>query len=119
MKDEDLPQWLRETGRRPKIRQIGRPVPPISGSVRVEKDFNPTMAAVLEHDLNAAIDDSTIDQEHDLHVRILDYMTANRLASDQANRLLLRLWAKNGEASFGLSRVDGNGNLESLSWGAV
>lgn len=119
MNSEDLPQWLREIGRRPMIRQIGRPVPPISGSVRVEREFNPTLAASLERDLNAAIQDSTADQEHDLHVRILDYMTANRLSSDQAYRLLLSLWEKNGGDSPGLSKVDSEGNLESLAWEAI
>jgi hypothetical protein len=119
MSDEELPQWLREIGRRPKIRQIGRPVPPISGSIKVEREFNATKAAALERDFNAAIEDSTADQESDLHVRILDCMTGNRLSSDQAYRLLLKLWEKNGDGSPGLSHVDSHGNLEALSWESV
>lgn len=119
MNDEDMPQWLRETGRRPMIRHTGRPVPPISGSVRVERDFNETRALSLERDLNAAIQDSTPEQENYLHVLVLDYMTANRLSSGQAYRLLLSLWAKNGDLQPGLSRVDSSGNLESLAWEAI
>jgi hypothetical protein len=119
MRDEELPQWLREIGRRPKERQIGRPVPPISGSIKVEREFNPIKAASLERDFSAAIDDSMPEQESDLHVRILDCMTGNRLEAPQAYRLLLKLWAKNGGGLPGLSRVDSSGNLEALSWSTV
>ena len=119
MASEELPQWLVAIGRSPKVRQIGRPVPPISGSIRAEKEVNKDKAALLERDLLSAIDDSTLDQEHDLHCRVLDYMTGNRLSSDQAFRLLSRLWAKNGDSSPGLSRVDRDGNLEQMPWGTV
>lgn len=119
MRDEEIPRWLIEIGRRPKHRETGRPVPPISGTIRVDRELDEAKAAVLEREFASVIEDSTPDQEYELNQRILDAMTGNRLGSNQAYRLLLRLFTKNGHNSPGLSRVDSDGNLEPVSWSAI
>jgi len=119
MRDDDLPQWLKEIGRRPKIRETGRPVPPIRGSLKVEKVFDPVKAAALARDLHSLIEDSTPDQQDDLHSMILDSMTANRIDNLQTHRLLSRLWQKNGNGGPGLSIIDHDGIAHEMNWGAV
>lgn len=119
MRDDDLPQWLKEIGRRPKFRETGRPVPPIRGSIKVEKVLDAVKAAALVRDLQAVVADSTPDQQDDLHSMILDSMTANRIDGLQAMLLLGSLWARNGNGGPGLSIIDHDGNAHEMNWGVA
>lgn len=116
---EDVPQWLQEIGRRPRPRETGRPVPPISGSVAVQKELDANAAARLEQDFRAVIDSCQPEDEYDLNGRILDAMTANRITSRQALGLLGALFAK-FDGGPGMSRIDADGNPQPFSrWGAA
>lgn len=115
----DVPNWLQEIGRRPRPHDTGRPVPPISGSVTVQKELDDNAAARLEQDFRSVIDSCQPDDEHELNGRILDAMTANRITSRQALGLLRALFAK-FDGGLGMSRIDADGNPQPYSrWGAA
>ena len=119
MKTEDLPQWLVEMGRRPAVRQTGRPVPPISGSIKHAKEFDEAAAATLERDYMTVIETSTPQDEYELNGRILDAMTANRLSSSQTYRLLVALYRRT-DGAVGLSVLRGDGRAELVGdWRAI
>jgi hypothetical protein len=116
---DNQPQWLNEIGRRAQVRVTGRPVPPISGSVSVAKELDEKAAAVLEQDFRTVIDQCDERDEVDVNGRILDAMTANRLSSKQAVRLLRALFKKI-DGGPGFQRVDDQGELHDVNrWGAA
>jgi hypothetical protein len=114
MQSEDLPQWLIDIGRRPATRTTGRPVPPISGSVKVAAELDEDAAAKLEKDFRIAIDLCGPEDEPDINGRILDAMTGNRISSVQAHRLLCALFSKFDKRGR-LSRVDASGDLQPVT----
>lgn len=119
MSSEDLAPWLQEIGRRPVPHQCGRPTPPMSGSIRREKELDERAAERLAQDFRVVIDSCTEDQEHDINCQILDAMTGNRLDSGRAYRLLSALFRKFDQCP-GISRIDGQGNPQPLNrWGAA
>jgi hypothetical protein len=62
------------------------------------------------------IEDLTPEQQQELHQRVLDAMTANRLGNAHAHRLLRKLFHKDSNGMPGLSSVDSEGNLSEMSW---
>jgi hypothetical protein len=117
--NDDLPQWLQEIGRRPRPHNTGRPVPPISGSITVQKELDQNAATRLEQDFRVVIESCGPEDEYDLNQRILDAMTANRLSSRQAMNLLSSLFSK-FDGGPGLNRIDANGNpVPYHRWGAA
>lgn len=116
---EDVPQWLKDIGRRARPHTTGRPVPPISGSITVQKELNATDATRLEQDFLTVIDSCVPEDEYELNGRILDAMTGNRLSSRQAMSLLGALYAK-FDGGPGMSRIDATGNpVPFHRWGAA
>ena len=90
-------EWMK--GLRPRLRADCFPVPPIPVDLVMEKEFDQAKAARLESDMEAAIDAAEDADGLDwLRVKALDAMTANRLAAEQAFRLVVRV----------LRRLDGS-----------
>lgn len=119
MSSEDLAPWLKEIGRRPVPHQCGRPTPPISGSIRREKELDERAAERLAQDFRVVIDSCTEDQEREINGQILDAMTGNRLDSARAYRLLSAMFRK-FDGCQGISRIDAAGNPQPLNrWGAA
>lgn len=119
MSTEELPQWLQEIGRRPVQRVCGRPVPPIAGSLRREKELDERASVRLEQDFRLVVESCTEDQEYVVNGQVLDAMTGNRLDSRQAYRLLSALFRKFNQCQ-GISRIDAEGNPQPLNrWGAA
>jgi hypothetical protein len=86
---DDRPEWLRELGKWPVLPKQRYPVPPIKGSIRVEKTFDADSAAGLVKDYEAAISSvADADEAEELRGMILDAMTANRISPVQAVRLI-------------------------------
>jgi len=116
---DELPKWLQEIGRSPKPHNSGRPVPPISGSIRKEQELDERAAGRLEQDFRAVIESCSVDQESEINGQVLNAMTGNRLSSAQAYRLLSSLFRKFDECQ-GISRIDADGNPQPLNrWGAA
>lgn len=119
MTSDDVAQWLQDIGRRAKPHETGRPVPPISGAITVQKDLDTNAAARLEQDFRTVIESCGPEDEYDLNGRILDAMTANRLSSRQAMNLLGSLFAK-FDGGPGMNRIDADGNpVPFHRWGAA
>lgn len=119
MSSEDLPQWLREIGRRPKAHISGRPIPPVPDSIKREKEVDEASAAKLEKDFRFVIETCDKADEQQVNARILDAATGNRLRSDQAYRLLSALFRRFDNCQ-GISRIDADGNPQPLNrWGAA
>lgn len=119
MSAEDLPQWLREIGRRPKPHDSGRATPPVPHGLRRENEVDEAAASKLEKDFRFVIETCDKADEQQVNARILDAMTANRLRSDQAYRLLSALFRRFDNCQ-GISRIDSNGNPQPLNrWGAA
>lgn len=119
MSAEELPQWLREIGRRPKPHESGRPIPSMPDGLRREKEVDEAAASKLEKDFRFVIETCDKADEHQVNARILDAMTANRLRSDQAYRLLSALFRR-FDNCHGISRIDADGNPQPLNrWGAA
>jgi hypothetical protein len=94
-------------------------VPPISGSITVQKEIDPIAASRLEQDFVLVIESCRPEDEYDLNQRILDAMTANRLSSRQAMNLLGSLFAKL-DGGPGMNRIDADGNaVPYRRWGAA
>lgn len=116
---EDVPQWLQDIGRRARPHETGRPVPPISGSITVQKELDATEAARLDQDFRTVIESCGPEDEYDLNGRILDAMTANRISSRQAMTLLGALFAK-FDGGHGMCRIDADGKpVPYHRWGAA
>lgn len=116
---EELAPWLQEIGRRPRPHVCGRPVPPIAGSLRREKELDEKASVRLEQDFRLVVEACAEDQEHEVSGQVLDAMTGNRIDSRQAYRLLSALFRKFSQCQ-GISRIDAAGNPQPLNrWGAA
>jgi len=119
MTEDDLPQWMQETGLRPAHRQSGRPVPPIAGSVKRQQELDEKEAARLERDFRLVVESCAEHDEQTVNGQILDAMTGNRISSAQAYRLLSSLFRRFDKCQ-GISRIDADGNPQPLNrWGAA
>lgn len=119
MSSEELAPWLQEIGRRPMPHNAGRPVPPIPHGLKRDKELDARAAGKLEQDFRFVIETCNEADEPQVRGQILDAMTGNRLASDQAYRLLSAMLRRFDKCQ-GISRIDADGNPQPLNrWGAA
>ncbi len=107
---DDRPEGMRDAGLRPRL-PVGRyDVPPTPPGLRVEREFDQAKADRLVADFEKAIGDAAEPSHLEaLRIRLLDAMTANRISSLQASRLIAAVLRRLEGTDHELRRISPDG----------
>jgi len=100
----DRPAWMTELKRQARPHQTGRPTPPMRRGLEVHKEVDADASVQYAADLAVLVADIDLKQADEVEARILDSMTANRITSKQAMRVLSALYRRITPGP-GLSRI--------------
>lgn len=110
-----MSEWLKESGLRAKPAVDPFPVPPIPPGLKVERHLDEGKAARLVTDFEVAIEhEDTRDGLAWLMGKVLDSMTANRLSSRQAFRLVAAVVRKVNGGGHRACKITPAGELVEL-----